>query len=374
MVERIMCSCCGCEIDDENEVFYDVNGNVYCEDCYNSETVSCDWCHERFPCSDDHGDEEMCVCGRCYDNHFYHCTRCGRLVSDNDACWHDDDPYCDDCCPSDDDYSEYIHDYYYKPKPLFYKRNSEGDVRYYGVELEIDKGGKSDENAEKLYGIANSDDEVLYIKSDGSLDYGMELVSHPCSLEYHRQNMHWQKLMKKAAELGYRSHNTNTCGLHVHIGRAQLGKSYEEQEEVIGRIIFFFESHWNELVKFSRRTENSISRWAARYGYKDKPKELLENAKKSSSGRYVCVNITNSNTIEIRMFRGTLNTDTFIAALELVDLVCENAVRLTDEEIHKQSWNDFVMTASKDRSELITYLKNKRLYVNEPYDSSEEEI
>ncbi|MCU6720217.1 amidoligase family protein [Porcipelethomonas ammoniilytica] len=68
-----------------------------------------------------------------------------------------------------------------------------------------------------LYDIVNSDDEVLYIKSDGSLDYGMELVSHSCSLEYYRQGMNWQKLMRKAAELGYRSHNTKTCGLHVHI-------------------------------------------------------------------------------------------------------------------------------------------------------------
>ena len=82
----------------------------------------------------------MCVCGRCYDNYFYHCTRCDRLLSDNDVCWNNDDPYCDDCCPSDDDYSGYIHDYYYKPKPLFYKRTGEDDVRYYGVESEIDKG------------------------------------------------------------------------------------------------------------------------------------------------------------------------------------------------------------------------------------------
>lgn len=45
--------------------------------------------------------------------------------------------------------------------------------------------------------------------------------------------------MRKALSLGYRSHNTSTCGLHVHIGRKQLGYSYEEQEEVISRIMFF---------------------------------------------------------------------------------------------------------------------------------------
>ena len=46
--------------------------------------------------------------------------------------------------------------------------------------------------------------------------------------------------------------------------------------------MFFFESHWNELFKFSRRTAYSVDRWAARHGYNDKPKEILEKAKKST--------------------------------------------------------------------------------------------
>ena len=54
-------------------------------------------------------------------------------------------------------------------------------MRYYGVELEIDMGGRDDDNADNLYNIANRESDVLYIKSDSSLDEGMELVSHPCS-------------------------------------------------------------------------------------------------------------------------------------------------------------------------------------------------
>ena len=220
--------------------------------------------------------------------------------------------------------------------------------------------------------IANECDDVLYIKSDGSLDSGMELVSHPCSLKYHRQKFPWEEIMHKAIRLGYRSHNTSTCGLHVHIGRKQLGEYIEEQEDVISRILFFFESHWNELFKFSRRSEYSIDRWAARQGYSDRPKDILEKAKTSSKGRYSCVNVTNYSTVEIRMFRGTLKYNTFIATLELVDSICENAVKLTDEEMHKQSWNDFVMSLDPDYEELVQYLKERRLYVNEPIIVEEE--
>ena len=43
----------------------------------------------------------------------------------------------------------------------------------------------------------------MYIKGDGSLDDGMELVSHPMSLDYHK-NYQWEEIMEKAISLGYR--------------------------------------------------------------------------------------------------------------------------------------------------------------------------
>ena len=61
-----------------------------------------------------------------------------------------------------------------------------------------------------------------------------------------------------------------------------------------------------------------------------------------------------------------------MAAIELVDSICDNAIRLSDEELHKQSWNDFVLSIDPDYIELIKYLKEKRLYVNEPVEDEEE--
>ena len=159
----------------------------------------------------------------------------------------------------------------------------------------------------------------------------------------------------------------------MHIGRAELGDTVEQQEEVISRIMFFFESHWNEMVKFSRRTESQLAKWASRYGYKDKPKEILNDAKDKGKIRYRCVNIAPQNTVEIRIFRGTLKLNTFMATLEMVDSICENAVKLTDEEIHMQSWNDFAENINPEYTELIQYLKERQLYINEPV-SVEEEI
>ena len=41
----------------------------------------------------------------------------------------------------------------------------------------------------------------------------------------------------------------------------------------------------------------------------------MSHAKNSCAGRYTAVNLTNSDTVEIRMFRGTLKLNTLKATL-----------------------------------------------------------
>lgn len=258
-----------------------------------------------------------------------------------------------------------IHEYGYKPEPIFF-----GDSdRYFGVELEIDGAGKDSDNADEILAIANRGEEHIYIKGDGSLDDGMELVTHPMSLEYHK-NYCWDDIMKKAIYLGYRSHQTSTCGLHIHVNRSCLGDNREEQDEVIARILYFIEHPWNEMLKFSRRSEYSMNRWAARYGFEKTGREILDKAKKGNNGRYAAVNLMNYTTIEFRLFRGTLKYNTLIAALELVNDICDLAISLTDEGIANMSWSEFVDTVKGP--ELIQYLKERRLYINEEIETQED--
>ncbi len=220
------------------------------------------------------------------------------------------------------------------------------------MELEIDGAGKDNDYAEEILDIANEDDEHIYIKSDGSLEDGMELISHPMTLDYHK-DFCWCSVMKKAVYLGYRSHQTSTCGLHIHVNRNSFGLDREEQDEVISRILYFVEHHWNKMLKFSRRSEYAMNRWAARYGYENSPKAIMDKAKKSY-GSYVAINICNYHTIEFRLFRRTLKYNTLIATLELVNKICELAVLMNDDGISKISWSEFV--AGIKEPELIQYL------------------
>ena len=262
-----------------------------------------------------------------------------------------------------------IQDYYYKPAPNFFGNGP----RFFGVELEIDEAGESDRSAWELLSIATGEGEKrLYCKHDGSLSDGFELVTHPMSLNYHTEQMPWEKLLRRAVEMGYTSHQAGTCGLHVHVSRAVFGSTEAEQDAAIARVLYFFEKNWEELLKFSRRTQRQLDRWAARYGYKEQPRDILEHAKKGChAGRYTCVNLQNRSTIEFRIFRGTLKYNTFIATLQMVDRICDVALFLSDKEIKSMSWSDFV--AGCQAPELIQYLKERRLYVNDMI-SAEEEI
>ena len=78
----------------------------------------------------------------------------------------------------------------------------------------------------------------------------------------------------------------------------------------------------------------------------------------------------NYSTIEFRLFRGTLKYNTLIAALELVNSICDLAVNLTDEGITNMSWSEFVDSIKEP--ELVQYLKERRLYINEEIETQED--
>ena len=70
------------------------------------------------------------------------------------------------------------------------------------------------------------------------------------------------------------------------------------------------------------------------------------------------------------MFRGSLKWNTVLATLQLVDRICDVALSFTDVEIKAMSWTTFVSCCTQP--ELIRYLKERRLYVNDPVDAEVE--
>ena len=364
MAETFLCTHCGQEHPRSELVTFD--GQQLCLRCQGTLTEICEYCGERFWARDNCGDRHTAVCADCIDN-YARCCECGNLVREGDLHYLNDDDdygYCDSCW-ADHGERHVIHDYYYKPEPTFY---GDGN-RFFGVELEMDEGGELDSKARKVLEVANADAPRAYAKHDGSLDDGFELVTEPHSLAAHEHDFPWEDTLGTAISLGYTSHMARTCGLHVHVNRTTFGTTRSEQEDAIARVLFFVENHWNELLRFSRRTNRQMDQWAARYGRKDDPKEVFHVAKNGGE-RHSCVNLTNATTIEFRMFRGTLKYTSLIATLQMVDRICDVAIALSDQDIQNITWSEFVSGCTAP--ELVQYLKERRLYVNDPVTVSEE--
>ena len=358
---KLVCTDCGEEF--PKDELYPFSGELLCPDCLEAKTVLCSCCGDRIWRDDDAGSENQPLCQNCFDRYYERCSDCNELISRDNAMYRSDTPYCQECylalCDNDA-----IHDYYFKPTPIFYGNGK----RFFGVELEIDGAGEDSDNAAEILHIANAEQPLAYCKHDGSLDDGFEMVTHPMTLAYHQAEMPWAAILQKAVQMGYTSHQAGTCGLHVHVNRNAFGNTESAQDAAIARVLFFFEKFWDELLKFSRRTQGQLNQWAARYGYKDQPQEILDHAKSGRhAGRYTAVNLTNADTVEFRMFRGTLKYNTLIATLELLDCIIDAAIYLTDNDLKAMSWSSFVLGCTQP--ELVQYLKERRLYVNEPVES-----
>lgn len=243
--EALFCNHCSAAINEEDAIFID---NEYlCHVCADELTFICYECGERHWNDEAYSYNNYRICERCYDNNYSTCEDCGRTIHNDDLYYeddYDDYGYCYSCYRRR---SGVIRSYDYKPEPLFYATEEVSPLRsyddredlFYGVELEIDKGGEESENAKELLAIGNKDYEHIYIKHDGSLNDGFEIVSHPMTLDYHMNTMPWAEIFNRAVNLDYRSHQTDTCGLHIHVDRKALGETLEEQEGIIARILYF---------------------------------------------------------------------------------------------------------------------------------------
>ena len=361
------CTCCG-EVFNRNEQEpYIYQNEAYCLECFETEFVECEDCGEIIPreeaihvsgyrdvcenCAQDYAvcdscgelvdpdeteqDENgTCLCRSCFDNYYFRCPDCGNIVH-----WEyrfeasDGQYYCEDCYYNNHDETaeRVIRNYHDGPELCFHsiqdgsEKEYFGINRYFGIELEIGNGGESDENAAILLDLLGNNH--FHAEHDGSVASGFELVSQPMTIGYLQREI-FPKLpefCKKAVAMGYRGHKaSSSCGLHVHVSKTSF------TAEQVAEIILLMEKFWTVFLKFSRRTQHALDRWAARYDLDEDgsytAETTLEKALsilKKRSNRYKALNITNSSTIEFRLFRSSLLPETIEATILFVAWLCD---------------------------------------------------
>lgn len=184
--------------------------------------------------------------------------------------------------------------------------------RAYGLELEIqNRSGENSHNmAGRIHEVLNPSGErgeYCYFERDGSIGEGFELITQPAGLDTHRAKLDLF-LNNQELKKGLRSHEGGSCGLHIHVGRQYLTQAQ------IYRAQSFLNDIRNEgiIKKISRRYGNSYARL-------NHAMAKLSPIGKNTGERYEALNVTNRDTIEFRIFRGSLRYESVMAALEFVD-------------------------------------------------------
>lgn len=338
----VRCEDCGTIVFKSDAV--EIDDEYYCSDCI----TTCSHCGCAIPLNEVFSvkDSSAEYCHSCYENETYICDDCGEHFRYSDSLTQIDGySYCNDCIDKHrtliDDYhtmkgSGYIH---------FYGEENRSQVPYMGFELEVDTNSYIDRD-EVVRKLKDEFGEFFCYENDGSLSRGWENISQPASLNYHLSMMdRYLWMFETLSECGLKSHDTNTCGFHIHIDREYFGKS---EDTAIAKLLYIFEKFRPELMTFSRRSEEQAASWAQKRKYDGNDKFWIKKAVKDSknyydhSERYYAVNLTNSQTVEIRLWKGTLNSETFEATLRFTARLAEICKSVSATKLAKMSFEDLL--------------------------------
>ena len=186
-------------------------------------------------------------------------------------------------------------------------------MRLFGVELEVEAPDMRWEEVNRIAGelLGTVNDQgasgtVLFAEHDGSLSNGFELITQPVGLD--RQADMWSKVLGHSSISRLRSHNTSTCGFHVHVSRTGLSQL------TIAKAVVFLND---------RRNLDLISAIARRYdsGYCKQKSVKLSRFTALDPDRYVMLNTLPTDTIEFRLFRGSTRLETVLGCIEFSNAV-----------------------------------------------------
>lgn len=181
---------------------------------------------------------------------------------------------------------------------------NESSSMLYGIELEYESNVDKEKTLVPI--LVYLKDHAI-IKTDGSLDNGIEIVTCAASLDIHLQEMKsfFDNFPSELIE------PLSTCGMHVHVSREALSLGTQS------RLLAFMNNKENrELL-----TEVA-GRFSDRFAGSE---EGISHASifRDDSKRYRSLNNTNPATLEFRIFSSTDDWDTFVRNLQFVTAIVE---------------------------------------------------
>jgi hypothetical protein len=299
-----------------------------------------------------------------YNRNYFTCGACGDVFHNDDYHSEGECESCAEARPAEVE-DDPIYAYSTRIENVLSMR-LEPRVRYFGLEIEqeFDSGEREEEALWAMEHIDGLVDMSIW-KADGSLNNGAELVTLPKTLSYWQGDNPVKALCtSKHWRAAARSHNTTTCGLHIHVSRGTI------PEPVIAKLVVLFnDPSMGETTALVARRAPSVSWCAAKKkrwhsdlnpywkasmesyenGNSGKPQAYAHrrpacniNKRQEPQGdRYTPVNLTPS-TVEFRIFRGTLKWETVLASIEFCDAAIAFCTQYGAASMHGKAFRKFL--------------------------------
>lgn len=339
--------CCeNCDTAHENDNAHTVNDQLWCETCYEDDSFYCEGCSQNYPSRYDYSNVQGSdYCDSCFSDRAYWCDSCDDNYLDDDPCDHNGGgTRCRSCGNAGA-----IHSYGCKPDLEFLGKDKSN--LYLGLELETEIYGDIDSAStfasQALQGVAILKHDGSIGRSGGSRvgNEGFEIVTQPHSHLHFREHSQvlWDTIDKLRTNYRARSWDAKSnCGIHIHISRKGFSSGSHTH-----RFLSLVYQNSEQMMKFAGR-KSDYARFNDCYTFDeyDRPVFSLKHKldRHANTERYTAVNTQNRDTLELRFFRGTMNSKGVLATLDLAHAMVEYTrhLRLDDVRMGALKWEWFV--------------------------------
>jgi hypothetical protein len=228
--------------------------------------------------------------------------------------------------------------------------------------VECDPSVTLDKVTFPLLKALGGDQRMIYLKRDGSINYGFEIVSHPMSLLYIQQNKIFETIDSFKNVL--KSYRTTTCGFHVHMSKEDFTPHhlYKFQQ--------FQYKHHTLRRRVGQRNDNHYAEVGDQYKGATRSKELAKrsasshrNYKHGNGGvggnRYEIINLRPSKTVEMRYFKGNLRADRLYKNIEWLTAVYWFTKDTPESQLTVKNFREYLEQNKKYYPNLYTFLSDR---------------
>jgi hypothetical protein len=329
-----------------------------CRTCVNERNMrSCAHCGTMCDRGDltNVGSRARAYCEPCLTGLFLWCDACEVYYDRNGEC----------ACEVRRNGTTKVHSYSYKPQALFFDVRQEAPALhpkphklYLGFELEVEQMRSLIPGSQVARELRAS---WLYCKTDGSLSQGIEIVSHPLSYEWieaHRDDITGR--LATLRQWGWRSFDTRTCGLHVHLSADAFTTLhlYKFLMLIYGNLPLATRIAERQGADLSRYAKINLHEVTGLHTEKSCMRGIKQSRKGRESGwsRYMAVNLDAKNTVELRLFRGTLNPRSFFKGLEFAHAAHGFTRDVSADDITTRGFRAWLKDRKKVYPHLVDFL------------------